>query len=286
MRIHLNGRSEDELLLGLSPDTTMKKLVGNDEKPLTLPGKRLFNKCQDSERLGVKIGDRVEVETLPEDRAYPQDKSHSSWREPAVCGEGPIFPLNLANQVMQESGVMSGAMLKVDPGQASRVEQELSDMTGVSSISSKRKELDNLKNSMDSMIYSVAMMVVFAVLLGFATVYNASVISFAERRRELATLRVAGFTNKEVSSLLFKENLLQSLLGVALGLPFGRFLTEWFIQGVSTDLYTLPIVIYPQTYLFAALGDCVYHGRSFPGGPGDKPARTGRSSQEQRLTGG
>ncbi len=175
-----------------------------------------------------------------------------------LVGGGSYISLDLANQVMQESGVVSGAMLKVDPGQAGRVEQELSDMTGVSSISSQRKELENLNNSMDSMIYSVTMMVVFAALLGFAIVYNASVISFAERRRELATLRVVGFTNQEVSSLLLKENLLQSLLGVALGLPFGRFMAEWFVQGVSTDLYTLPIVIYPQTYLFSALGGIMF----------------------------
>ncbi len=258
VRIHLNGRSEDELLLGLSPDTTMKKLVGNDEKPLTLPENGFLISARTAKRLGVKIGDRVEVETLLGIGPTRRTSLTVAGVNRQFVGGGSYISLNLANQVMQESGVMSGAMLKVDPGQAGRVEQELSDMTGVSSISSKRKELDNLKNSMDSMIYSVAMMVVFAVLLGFAIVYNASVISFAERRRELATLRVAGFTNKEVSSLLFKENLLQSLLGVALGLPFGRFLTEWFIQGVSTDLYTLPIVIYPQTYLFAALGGIVF----------------------------
>ena len=82
------------------------------------------------------------METLL-DRAYPQDKSHGSWRTGSFRGR-VLFP-EPANQVMQESGVMSGAMLKVDPGQAGRVEQELSDMTGVSSISSKRKELDNEK---------------------------------------------------------------------------------------------------------------------------------------------
>ncbi len=258
VKIYLNGRSEDDLLLGLPPDTTLKKLVGIDEKHLALPEDGILVSARTAKRLGLETGDWVEVETL-------LGLGPARWTTLTVAGVnrqlvggGSYISLDLANRVMQESGVVSGAMLKVDPGKTGSVEQELSDMTGVSSISSQRKELDNLNNSMDSMIYSVTMMIVFAALLGFAIVYNASVISFAERRRELATLRVVGFTNPEVSSLLFKENLLQSLLGVALGLPFGRFMTEWFVQGVSTDLYTLPIVIYPQTYLFSALGGVMF----------------------------
>jgi putative ABC transport system permease protein len=257
-KIHFNGRSEDDLLLGLPPDTSLKKMVGNDERQVALPEDGFLVSARSAKRLGLRTGDRVEVETLlglgPPRRAGLMVTGVNRQ----LVGSGSYISLDLANRVMQESGVVSGAMLKVDPGQTGRVERELSDMTGVSSISSKGKELDNLNQSLGSMVFSVTMMVVFAALLGFAIVYNASVISFAERRRELATLRVVGFTNPEVSSLLFKENLLQSLLGVALGLPFGNLMTRWYVQGVSTDLYTLPIVIYPQTYFFSALGGIVF----------------------------
>lgn len=171
-----------------------------------------------------------------------------------LVGSGSYISLGQANRILQESGVVSGAMLKVDPGKAAMVEQQLGDMTGVSSISSLRKDLDNLNQNMDSMIYTLTVMISFALLLGFAIVYNSSVISFAERRRELATLRVVGFTLQEISGFLLKENLLQSLLGIAIGLPFGFYLSKWFIKVSSTDLYTIPVIIYPQTYLFAALG--------------------------------
>jgi putative ABC transport system permease protein len=258
VKIYLNGRSEDDLLLGVPPGMTLKKLVGSDEKPVALPEDGVLINERTAKRLGLRPGDRVEVETL-------LGLGPARWTSLTVAGvnrqlvgSGSYISLDLANRVMQESGVVSGAMLKVDPGKAGRVEQVLSDMTGVSSISSQRKELDNLNKNMGSMVYSISIMIAFAALLGFAIVYNASVISFAERRRELATLRVVGFTNSEVSSLLLKENLLQSLLGVALGLPFGRFLSECYIKGVSTDLYTIPIVIYPQTYLFSALGGVLF----------------------------
>jgi putative ABC transport system permease protein len=97
-------------------------------------------------------------------------------------------------------------------------------------------------------------MILFSVVLGFAIVYNASVISFAERRRELASLRVLGFSVREVSSLLLKENLLQALIGVALGLPFGRLIVDAYVQSVTTDLFTFQAVVYPKTYVLSAFG--------------------------------
>jgi putative ABC transport system permease protein len=109
----------------------------------------------------------------------------------------------------------------------------------------------------------IAIMVAFAMLLGFAIVYNTSVISFAERKRELAALRVMGFTVHEVSGLLLKENVLQTLLGVALGLPFGRFLSEYYIQAMMStsdvySTYTFRVVIYPMTYFLSALGGILF----------------------------
>jgi len=89
-------------------------------------------------------------------------------------------------------------------------------------------------------------------------VYNSAVISFSERQRELASLRVLGFSVKEVSGILLKENLLQSVLGVALGLPFGYLMAKGYMNAVSTDMFTLPVTIYPSTYIYAALGGLLF----------------------------
>lgn len=254
VKFYINGRSEDDLLVGVPPSLTLKKLISDTGKPLPYPEEGILISRGAADKLGVRPGDLVELETLlglgPARRA--EVKITGITRQ--LVGSGSYISLEQANRILQESGLVSGAMLKVDPGKTAAVEQQLGEMTGVSSISSLRKELANLNKNMDSMIYSLTIMIVFAVLLGFAIVYNSSVISFAERRRELATLRVLGFTSQEISGLLLKENLLQSLLGVALGLPFGLYLSNCFVKAASTDLYTIPVIIYPQTYLFAALG--------------------------------
>lgn len=254
VRLCINGRTEEDLLVGVPPLLTMKELIGDTGKPLTYPEEGILISRGVADKLRARPGDRVEVETLlglgPARRA--EIKITGINRQ--LVGSGSYISLEQANRILMESEVVSGAMLKVDPGKTAQVEKQLGDMIGVSSISSLRKELANLNKNMDSMIYSLTIMIAFAVLLGFAIVYNSSLISFAERRRELATLRVLGFTEREISGLLLKENLLQSVLGVALGLPFGLYLSSWFVKAVSSDLYTIPVVIYPQTYLFSALG--------------------------------
>jgi len=162
--------------------------------------------------------------------------------------------LSQANKLIHESQLISGAMLKVDPGQQAAIEEKLNEMTGITAISSRQKELDNFNKLMESMVYLMGIMILFALILGFVIVYNASVMSFNERLREMASLRVIGFTTQEISGLLFKETALQALLGIALGLPLGKLMINSFIAKMSTDLYSMPVIIYPSSFFYTALG--------------------------------
>ncbi|MEW6725511.1 MAG: FtsX-like permease family protein [Bacillota bacterium] len=254
VRMHFQGRSREDILLGLPPDVSLKELVNDTGQRMPLPEEGMLISQRTAEKLGVQAGDRVIVETLlgfgPSRTAGVKVAGINSQ----LIGSASYVTLEQANRALQERQLVSGTMLKVDPGKAEYVEKQLNDMTGVSSILSRQKELAAFNKNLDSLVYSIAVMVAFAAVLGFAIVYNSAVISFAERKRELASLRVVGFTAREVSGLLFKENLLQTLLGVALGLPFGRMMAEAFIKASSSDLFTLPVVIYPSTYFIAALG--------------------------------
>ncbi len=138
------------------------------------------------------------------------------------------------------------------------MEKEINRYLGVASVQSRQKELDNFNKNLESLAYSVSTMVLFAMMLGFAIVYSSAVISLVERRREMASLQVIGFSLKEVSGLLFNESILQTLPGIILGLPFGRLMAEAYVKSVSTDLYTLPVIIYPRTYFYAALLGIVF----------------------------
>ncbi|WP_027363653.1 ABC transporter permease [Desulfotruncus alcoholivorax] len=254
VKIKFNGKNEDDSITGLNPGSTLKKLRDPREQPVEIPEAGLLISQRTAERLGAKVGDTVEVETLLGTGPARHAPVKIVGINKQLVGGGSFVSLEQANLILQERQLVSGVMLKVDPAFAAQLKEELEDMTAVSSILSRRQELDNFNQNMDSMVYSISIMVIFALLLGFAIVYNSSVISFSERQRELASLRVLGFTVKEVSGILLKENLLQSLLGVALGLPSGYLMVKGYISAVSTDLFTMPAIIYPTTYIYSALG--------------------------------
>lgn len=258
VRIHCGNRSEDELLLAYGPDLTMKKLEDDSGQTILIPDNGILLNERTARKLNVKQGDQVEVETL-----LPTGPVH--WEAVVIAGQvrqmvgsGSYIDLQQANRLLQERNLISGAMIKVDPGTSSQVEMEINGMLGVASVLSHQKEIANFQSYLSTMNFSIAIMVLFAAALGFAIVYNASVMNLAERDREIGCMRVIGFSVKEVSGLLAKENIVHSILGVALGLPFGRYLAQAYMQSITTDLYTLPVIIYPRTYFLAAFGTILF----------------------------
>jgi putative ABC transport system permease protein len=175
-----------------------------------------------------------------------------------AVGSASVMHLAEANRLLREQHAVTGAMLSVDPGLTDEVEAALADMVNLASVVSRRSEKAYLEENLGYMYYSIGILLVFSSILGFAIVYNASLMSFAERRRELASLRVLGFSVGEVSEFLLKENLPLLALGVLAGLPAGRLLAEGYAAAVSSDLFSFEVVLYGRTYLLAALGGVLF----------------------------
>src|SRR3546814_48899 len=90
-------------------------------------------------------------------------------------------------------------------------------------------------------------------VINFGVVYNAARVALSERGRELASLRVLGFTQGEVATLLLGELAVLVLASIPLGLAFGYGLSWLFALGLQTDLYRVPVELSRSTYAFAAL---------------------------------
>ena len=95
--------------------------------------------------------------------------------------------------------------------------------------------------------------IVFAVIIAFGVVYNTARIAVAERAHELATLRVLGFTRREVSTVLLGEIALLAGPAIPLGFALGYGLSVWLTANLSTELFRMPTVVLPRTYVFALL---------------------------------
>jgi putative ABC transport system permease protein len=91
----------------------------------------------------------------------------------------------------------------------------------------------------------------FAVTIAIGVVYNAARISLAERSRELATLRVIGFTRGEISAILLGELAVVTLVAIPLGLVIGRGMCALTAAAINEELFRIPIVVSRWTYAFA-----------------------------------
>lgn len=258
IRMNFKGRSEEDVLIAYNQHMTLKRITDESGRELTIPSEGILLSHSLAKKLGVSVGEDVEIETL-----LPNGPTHISRIKVVgishqMIGSANYADLEVANRLLEEKRLISGAMLKNEVGKTALVEEKLNDMLNISSISSKEKELANFETNLEVMIYTVSIMVLFAMILGFAIVYNASLMTFVEREKELAVLKVIGYSNKELAGILGKENLLQSILGIAIGLPLGKYMAVAFINSLDTDLYSFPVIIYPLTYVLSALSAVVF----------------------------
>lgn len=116
----------------------------------------------------------------------------------------------------------------------------------VSFMSGTAERIADMLKSLDMITY---VLVVSAALLAFVVLYNLNNINISERRRELATLKVLGFYDAEVSAYVFRENILLTLIGTAAGLVLGKFLHRYVIVTAEVDMLMFGRSIEPGSYL-------------------------------------
>lgn len=123
----------------------------------------------------------------------------------------------------------------------------------VQMVSSDAEMLEQYMNITDNLGYVVAVLIVSAGLLAFVVQYNLSNINITERTREIATLKVLGFYDNEVSAYIYRENVILTILGTALGLLLGTGLTRFVVTTAEVDAIMFGRNIYFYSFMMAAL---------------------------------
>ncbi len=130
---------------------------------------------------------------------------------------------------------------------------ELKEIPGVSSITFTSSTRHVFDDTMDSFAYVSLILIVSAGALAFVVLYNLSSVNISERRRELATIKVLGFYDKEVYQYINRENTILTLIGILLGLGIGNILTMYIIKTCEIDMLMFDTTIAWPSYLYAIL---------------------------------
>ena len=250
--LRFEHRSRRVGLTGLDPDSELHRLIGDDLKPVPVPTDGVLLTSKLAEVLGVQTGDLLTVEVLEGSRPKRQVRVAGTVDE--LIGFNAYMDRRALHRLMREEGGLSGAFLTVDPDAAPRLYGELKRMPAVAGVSIRQVALRSFEDTVArSMGLFVTILVGFACVVAVAIVYNAARIALSERGRELASLRVLGFTRREVAVLLLGEQALLTVLAVPLGYLIGYQMCMALARQYQWELFRMPLVVRFETYVFALL---------------------------------
>ncbi len=246
---HLEERSA---VTGLVLDARLSRMVDSRLSGVVPPPGGLVLSRDLADNLRVEAGDVLEIE-ITEGRR-PVFEIPIAAVTTTYIGSGAHMRIEDLNRLLREGGAISGVYLTVDPAAVDALYAEMKASPAVASVGLQRLAEQNFRALMDQNIgMSIWVYTAFAGLIAIGVVYNSVRISFAERQRELASLRVLGFTRGEVSYILLGEIAFLTLLALPLGAALGTALAWYLAQAVSSDLFRLPFVIDAGTYGYAGV---------------------------------
>lgn len=248
-----NGHLERKVAIyGKPRDMELSRVLDADLRPVSLPKTGLMINGRVAELLGVGRGDTIEVEVL-EGRRQKTEAVISDLIE-SYFGLGAYMDLPALNRLMGEGPEVSGAHIAYDSTREGALFDAIKKTPAIGSITLQNVSLQRFRDTLaENITIMTTVYVGLAVIVAFGVVYNSARIQLSENARELASLRVLGFTRAEVSNVLFLELGLIVLVAIPLGWLLGYAMAWSTVQAFATDIYRIPFVIERATYAKAAL---------------------------------
>ncbi len=250
-RFRFGHRTYRTVIQSFEPGTKLHYLLDTNLKPIELPPSGIVLTDYLANMLGIKEGDLLTVEVLEGSRPVRQVPVVSLVKQ--YIGVMGYMDRSALNRLMREGDLVSGAYLTIDRAEQSKVYRKLVEMPRVAGTAVRMDEIRNFyETQAESMLFFTFIATVLAGTIAFGVVYNSARISLSERSRELASLRVLGYTRGEISYIFLGELAVLTLLALPLGFIFGRGLCEYITTAVESDLFRVPVVLENETYALGA----------------------------------
>ena len=251
IRLRAAHRSRIVSVQGLVPDAELNRVVDVAGGPMRLPPGGLVLSLKLAEVLGARVGDRVIVEVLDGPRPVKAVEVVGIVEE--YMGTAAYMEIDALRRLVNEGDSLSGAFLRIDEAQAEQLYARLKNTPMVAGVSLKRSAIESFEKTLAETFYVMIFFnLLFSSVIAFGVVYNAARVSLSERSRELASLRVLGFTRGEISFILLGELAAVTLMAIPVGLLLGYIFAGLLVAAFNTELYRFPLVVSSRTFAFAA----------------------------------
>ncbi|HXP60484.1 MAG TPA: ABC transporter permease [Dongiaceae bacterium] len=239
-------------ILGLPSRGLHNRVIDDQYHDIPLPPAGLIVSTKLADILGARPGDDLLVEALEGKRTIRTVRLAGLAED--FSGMAAYMEIQAVNRLLDEGDVITGASFTVDAAHRGEFLRALKDIPKVSWVAIKESMRENFRHSTAKSIGTFQRIyLLFATVVAFGVVYNNARISLAERARELATLRVIGFSRREVGAVLITELVILALVAVPLGLALGTGFAAGIVQQINTETVRVPLVLTANNYAFAVL---------------------------------
>ncbi|WP_313341944.1 FtsX-like permease family protein [Sedimentibacter sp.] len=247
----VNGRQSKVVnVIGLKKDTVFygfRDIKGNMVK---IPSDGILISSNLANALQIDVGDEIFLDSFIDDKdGYVKVKGIINQ----TLGINGYMNIDYLNEKFLDKGIINGVYINSDED----VTYKLDDMKYVS-VQSQFDMKKAFEEFTTITAVSMGFMVVFSGLLGFIIVYSMTLMSINERTLEFSSLRVMGFSKKEIFNMLVRENMIMTVLGIIAGIPIGLWLVDYMGKSYTTDVYTMNEPISPKSIVISIIVTIVF----------------------------
>jgi putative ABC transport system permease protein len=262
VRLRYGHRTHRLGVSGVPAGTHLNRALDEHGDPLPLPPDGLLVSKKLAELLGAEPGDVLSME-VQEGRRPTRDVSIQGLITD-YAGLSAYMDIDALRRLMKEGKTVTGAHLAVDATQWNNFLDDVKEIPRIAGLRIKSALREGFrKTTAESVNLIQGIYFLLSVIVAFGVVYNSARISLSERNRDLATLRVIGFTNREVALVMIGELVLLTIVAIPVGLWIGSALASGIVHSASTETVRLPLILTHRTYATAILIVLVSAGFSF-----------------------
>jgi len=252
VKIRFGHRERRVSVLGKPVDADLSRVLDTTMRPVSMPESGIVLSRALAKILEARVGDLVELDLLEGDRRQVQVPV-------ALIIEGYIglsayMNIDALNRLKREGALISGVHISLDEALQESLFKQLLETPSARFIALQKVSLQKFRETLAQNIFIMTFVyVALASIIAFGVVYNAARISLSERGRELASLRVLGFTRAEVSRVLLYELALLTLIAQPLGWLIGYGFAYAIVSGFESELYQVPFVLTSDIFAWASI---------------------------------
>ena len=239
-------------LNGIPANADLSQVLDTDLNPITIPQSGILLTERAASLLDLRLGEKVTVQLL--ERPGHVVEIPVSAIVGTYIGIAAYVSLETLDRMMGEGPRISSARIRLDAAELPRFYDLVKETPAIASLALLDISRQRFRETIEKNIaISTTIYIILAIIITFGVVYNSARIQFSEHARELASLRVFGFTGPEVASVIFIELGIVIILAQPMGWLLGYVFSYALVKGFESDLFRVPFLIEPETMALASL---------------------------------